>query len=132
MLVDNCSSRLSWTPCWPACVSKLVMPGPRHRLLVVISCLQEVDPTFSRQVDDTVLLRQASGPDSRRQELEGLGLPDPFERIPDDGLNEIKRAQRDLPVGCDPVAEVVEKLRVEDGVAPRCRWPSVVGTSSPP
>ena len=76
--------------------------------------LKKVDSIVGDDVNDAVLLRETARPRAVRPILERLWFADARKRFALDGLGEIERPQRDLSVLFDPVAEIFEKLRVND------------------
>src|SRR5213593_4564683 len=98
------------------------------RSLVMIACLQEVDPVRADEIDDAMFLRQAAGPGSRGEELQRLRPPDPGKGLAHDGLDQIERPERDLAVRIDPVPKILAELWVKDGESSTS---GAVATSSP-
>jgi hypothetical protein len=56
---------------------------PRH---------EEIDPVFSHQIDEPVLLRDPPRPAALQVEAQGLGLADPLERITQNLFDELQDA----------------------------------------
>jgi len=61
-----------------------------------------------------MLLRQAARPSTGGELLQRLRFADPFERIPQDRIDDIERAQRDAPVRIHPESQILAKLRMEN------------------
>ena len=80
---------------------------------IVVPRLEKVDPAHTNEVDQAVLLGDSAGPAPRKVELERLGLAETLEGVPEDRFDEVENAQRDLPVGANPVTEIVAEFRVE-------------------
>lgn len=87
----------------------------------MVAGLQEINAIGTDPVHDPVLLGQSARPYPWGQVLQRFRLPDSRKRISDNGLNQIKRAQRSPPVSLNPVAEILNELRVEDSVAGAAR-----------
>ena len=81
----------------------------------MIPRLQEIDPHIGNEVNDAVLLCQATRPRTCRQIPERLRFSDPHEWITHDGFDKIERTQRDPPIGFDPMPKVFAKLRLKHG-----------------
>src|SRR4051794_38211548 len=77
---------------------------------VVIAGLKELDSFFRHDVDQPMLLREASGPRAGNQVLQRLRLPDSREWIAEDCFDEIERTKRDLPFVSNPEAKVFPKF----------------------
>ena len=84
-------------------------------LSIVVSCLKEVDSSAGHEVNEAMLLRNASRPDARPKMLEGLRFAKAIEGVPHDCLHERKDAQRSPPVRFDPVLQIVPEFRLEYG-----------------
>src|SRR5680860_96809 len=95
----------------------------RHGNSIVVARLQEVDSVARYQVHDAMLLRESARPCIRRQILERFRLADTDGWITQYGLDQGKNSRRDLPVGLDPVSQVLQKFGLKDGLPSRafCR-----------
>lgn len=80
----------------------------------MIPRLKKVDPPLTNKGDQPMLLCNTPRPDTRPQIFQRLGLANADERFADDRLDEIENAKRHRPIGLNPVAEILSKLRVED------------------
>ncbi len=83
----------------------------------MVPSLKKVDPVSSDETDDSMLLGDAPGPDSRPETLQGFGFTDARERVTGDSLDKRKDAQRYRPIGLNPVAKILAELGMEDGFA---------------
>jgi hypothetical protein len=77
--------------------------------------LEEIDPVFTDDIDDPVLLGQPSRPGAREDVLQRLGLTDTGEGVSQNGLDEIQSPQGNSAINLDPVSEILPKLRLKDG-----------------
>jgi hypothetical protein len=80
----------------------------------VVPRLKEIDAPLADEVHDPVLLREPARPGARGQILQWLRLADARERISQDGLDQIESPQCELSIGLDPIAKILQKLRLED------------------
>lgn len=77
--------------------------------------LKEVDPLFTDDVDDPVLLSQPPRPRTREDVFQRLGLANTGKGISQDSLDEVQNPESNLAIDLDPVAEIFPKLRLKDG-----------------
>lgn len=82
---------------------------------VMITGLEEVHFVLINTVNDTVFLREPSGPRVARQMLEWFGFSFAFKRAPDAVLNKFKSAGSHLAVMFDPMRQVFPEGFAEDG-----------------
>jgi hypothetical protein len=83
--------------------------------------LKELDPVASHQIHQSVLAADPTRPGSRQNVLQRFGLANSRERLTQDGLDQGQNSQANLTIGFDPVAEVLTKLGVENGVSRNTR-----------
>ncbi len=88
---------------------------------IMMTGLEEVYPGVSHEIDDAMLESEPPGPKARAQVLERLGLPDPLERVLHHITDDVERPDGCLPVGFDPITEVLEKVLIENGLTTPCR-----------
>jgi hypothetical protein len=81
--------------------------------LVMVSRLQKVNLIVPNQVNDTVFLRQPSGPGAWGKILERFGFADSNKRVAQNGLDQVKHPDRQLAVSFHPETQVFDKLRLE-------------------
>ena len=79
--------------------------------------LQEIDSIVTDQIDDAVLLRQATGPDAGAKIFQRFRFADPGEGISQNRLDEVQRPQGDPSLRFHPIAQVFEKLRLKNGLS---------------
>jgi hypothetical protein len=84
----------------------------------MIPGLQKINPIVRDEVNDPMLLGQAARPGPRENVLQGLGLPDPRERLSQKRLDELEQAQGDLSIVLNPELQILTKLRMKDGLTP--------------
>lgn len=77
--------------------------------------LKKVYAALTHYVDETMFLRQSTGPSARCQVFQGLGLTNTLERIAHNGIDQIESAQSHLPIRFNPITEVLQKLGLKDG-----------------
>lgn len=63
-----------------------------------------------------MLFGEPPGPRAAGQVTQGFGLAEALERVAEHGLDQVEQAQRDLAIGLDPPAQVVEELFLEHGL----------------
>src|SRR6266536_1925478 len=110
-------------------------PGTRQLSLVVISCLEEVDPVVAHQIHDAVLGGEPAAPHIRAEVLERLRLPDSLERVAHHGFHDLEGSPSDAGSGFDPPREIFPELDLEDRDAPlatRGQAPAAVRPRSAP
>lgn len=90
--------------------------GSDQGFSVVIPSLKEIDAIVRDDVDDPVLLGQASRPDVRAQMPEGLRFPEPGERVRHDRFDERGDPESDASIVFDPVTKVFPELVLKDAV----------------
>lgn len=83
----------------------------------MVPCLEEVDPVRAHQINDPVFLRQPAGPHIRSEVFQQFRLADAGKRVPQGGIDQVEGAERDLTIRFDPVAQILQELRVEDGIS---------------
>jgi len=71
---------------------------------VVVARLKKVDTICSYEVDQTMLLCDASRPNICTEIFEWLWLPDPAESFTHDGFDQGENTQRSATIGLGPVA----------------------------
>jgi hypothetical protein len=76
----------------------------------VIPGLKEVDPPFSHQVDNPMLLSESPGPDRGIEVLQPFRFSDPVNWIAQVGLDQPQNALCRPTIGPDPVLQVLPKL----------------------
>lgn len=81
----------------------------------MVSRLKEIDAFVSNQVDQPMFLRHASRPASAKVELEWLRFPHAVERIPKHRFHQFQDAKSRVAIRAHPVAQILTKLRVENG-----------------
>ena len=81
--------------------------------LVVIPRLDEVDLLLFDQVDDAVFLRQPTRPCSSRKVFQVLRLTKPGERVSQSVFHYIKGPKRGLAINLNPIAQILDELRME-------------------
>jgi hypothetical protein len=81
--------------------------------LVVITAHHEIDTVFPDEIDETVLLGDASGPDATPQVLQWFGFANPAKRLTNDGFNEVQDSRSRFAVNIYPVPQVLAKLILE-------------------
>jgi hypothetical protein len=86
-----------------------------HGYLIVIAGLEKIDPVFSDDIDDPVLLGQPPRPRAREDMLQRLGLADAMEGISQNGLDEVQSPKGNSAIDLDPMPEIFPKLRLKDG-----------------
>ena len=84
----------------------------------MITSLKEIDPVVANQVYDAMLLGKATGPDAGGEIFERFRLANAGKGIAHDCLDQLECPHGRLSFGFDPIAEVVPKLRLEDGFSP--------------
>ena len=80
---------------------------------VVIAGLQELNAIAEDLVDQAIGLVDAPRPEVAAEILEVVGLPNAARGIPERRLHQVQHAQRGLPVGIHPEAQVGETLLLE-------------------
>ena len=83
----------------------------------MIPGLQEIDAIVSNEIDDSVLLGQASGPEPLPEIFQGLRLVYPRERIMYNRLDNRDDTQSNSPSILDPESQVLQKLLLENRFA---------------
>src|ERR1700674_5721204 len=63
-----------------------------------------------------MLLRDPPGPAPRQREFQRLWLADACKRVTQDCLYQLQHPQRGLAIGFRPIAQVLAKLQLEDGL----------------
>lgn len=88
---------------------------PRSRLFwsIVVQRLEEVDAVIDHSVDNAMFLGEPPGPAAGTQILERLGLADSPTWVSKNGIDDVQHTQRNLAIGLYPVAEVIDKFRLE-------------------
>lgn len=76
----------------------------------MVTCLQEVYLTVPDEVDDAVFLCQPSRPNSCQHVFERLGFSNAGKWLAHQGLDEVKRPDRDAPIFIDPKAKILDEL----------------------
>src|SRR6476646_8487132 len=92
---------------------------------IVVPTLKEVDPIVPDEVDQSVLLGQATRPRAGNEVSQWFRVPDAGVRIMDDRLDQIEQAQGGLSVRFNPVEKVLPKLWLKYGYtrsSGSCRW----------
>lgn len=80
----------------------------------MVTPLQELDPIALYQINASVLLGYAPRPDVGTKVFQRLGFADTREGISQCRLHEIKQPLCGAAIGLDPVAQIIEKLRMAD------------------
>ncbi len=80
----------------------------------MVSRLKEMNPVFLHQIDQTMFLRDAPGPNARTQSLQRLGFTFPAKRIPHYRLDQTKDPQGYLAVLFNPINKIIPKVRFKD------------------
>ena len=83
----------------------------------MITGLEEIDPVVTDEINKTVFLGETAGPDAGGKEFKRFGLANAGEGVTHDRLDQVEGPERHLPVGFNPVAQIVQELRLEDGLA---------------
>jgi hypothetical protein len=81
---------------------------------IVIAAHEEVDPVITHQVEESMLLRDSTGPDVRTQVPERFWLSDSAEGVTYHRFDEIQHTEGNAPVDIDPVPEIFPKLVLKD------------------
>ncbi len=98
------------------CQRKIVTTGPMWSLIVVPS-LEKIYPFVTLQIDNAVLLGYSTGPCTWGQILQGFRFANSSERIAQYVFNELDNSERRLSIILYPVLQVLDKLRLKDGLA---------------
>lgn len=80
----------------------------------MVTPLQELDPIALYQINASVLLGYAPRPDVGAKVFQRFRLADTLERISQYRLHKIKQPLCGAAIGVDPVAQIIEKLRMAD------------------
>jgi hypothetical protein len=83
---------------------------------VVVARLKEIDPFCPNHIHDSMLLGDTSRPDVRAKVLERLWLADADKRVAHDRLDELQDAEGNASIRLNPVAQIVTKLGLKDGL----------------
>ncbi len=81
----------------------------------MVATLKEIDTLGRYAINQAMLLSNAPRPYARAQPFERFGFADAPKRIAGNGFDQLKNSQRNLPVGLDPVSQVLTKVRIESG-----------------
>ena len=79
----------------------------------MIARLDEVDLLLFDQVDDAVFLRQPTGPCPGRKVFQMLRLANPSKRVSQSVFHYVQSPKRSLAINLDPVAQILDELRME-------------------
>ena len=99
--------------------SRLPFLSPESRLLVLdllimVSCLQEIDLLIAHQIDQPMLLGNAARPGVGHEILERLRFSDARKWIAGNGFNQLEDTQCGRAISLNPKAQVFHKLGLED------------------
>jgi len=81
---------------------------------IVIPCLKELDCLRTHQIDEAMLVGEASRPGSTQEVPQRFGLTDSPERISEDCFDDLQGSQSCLAVRLDPEAQIVQELALKD------------------
>jgi len=81
--------------------------------------LQEIDAVVADQIDDAVLLGQTAGPDAGGKVFQRFRLADSGKGVAQNRFHNDQGAQGNLSFRGHPMAQVLDKFRLEDRLPPR-------------
>lgn len=87
----------------------------------MVAGLDELNAISEDFVHQAVGLAYAPRPHVATEVFQVLRLADSIERIAQCGLHQVEHSEGRLPVGVDPVAQILQALVLEDGTSSRSR-----------
>lgn len=81
----------------------------------MIPRLNKIHALMSDDIDQAMFLRDSAGPNARAEKLDRFRLADSLKGVQHDRFNQLKNAQRRLPIRLHPISQILPELRLKYG-----------------
>lgn len=81
---------------------------------IVVACLEKIDALFGDAVYQAMFLGDAPWPATGEEIAEGFRLAGALERIAQHCFDQIQRSDRGIPIGLDPVPQILPEFGVKN------------------
>ncbi len=95
---------------------ELLWRGSLLKELIVIASLEEIDPLFTHQIYEPVLLGDSARPSAWAQILQGFGFSNALEWVAYHGFDKRYDPERDFSILLDPVLQIFNELGLKDSI----------------